>query len=153
MKLADIAESISIDPRKLTHYALDPDSPHGRHKAVLLERLLGFTKENHTVLLSQLESGAMQAEVTFHSEDRFGKRACFISQLTLFFVKVAGRHANTKKSVNYFLADMKDAGKRYTADIPVEGTESRHAVVRTGWIIPPGSREAHLATLYVRKKK
>ncbi|MCP4701577.1 MAG: hypothetical protein GY862_32670 [Gammaproteobacteria bacterium] len=35
--------------------------------------------------------------------------ACFISRLTLFLVKVAGRHANTKKSVNYFLADMKDA--------------------------------------------
>ncbi|MCP4134937.1 MAG: hypothetical protein GY754_28440 [bacterium] len=115
MKLADIAESISIDPRKLTHYALDPDSPHGRYKAVLFEKLLGFTKENHTVLLCQLESGAMQANATFHSEDRFGRR--------------------------------------YTADIPVEGTEGRHAVVRTGWIIPPGSREAHLATLYVRKKK
>ena len=115
LKLADIAESIRIDPRKLTHYALDPDSPHGRHKAVLFEKLLGFTKENHTVLLCQLRGGAMQSEVTFHSEDRFGRR--------------------------------------YTADIPVEGTKGRHAVVRTGWIIPPGSREAHLATLYVRKKK
>jgi filamentous hemagglutinin len=104
----------SIDPRKLTHYALDPDSPHGRHKAVLFEKLLGFTKENHTELLRQLEGGAMQSEVTFHSEDRFGKL--------------------------------------YTADIPVEGTENRRAVVRTGWIIPPGSRDAHLATLYVRKK-
>lgn len=40
----------------------------------------------------------------------------------------------------------------YTADIPVEGTEGRHAVVRTGWIIAPESREAHLVTLYVRKK-
>jgi|SaaInl8_200m_RNA_FD_contig_121_65860_length_1608_multi_3_in_0_out_0_3 hypothetical protein len=115
LKLADIAESISINPCKLTHYALDPDSPHGRHKALLFEKLLGFTKKNHTVLLCQLEGEALQAEITFHSEDRFGKR--------------------------------------YTADIPVEGTENRHAVVRTGWIIPPGSREAHLATLYVRKKK
>ena len=61
MKLADIAESISIDPCKLTHYALDPDSPHGRHKAVLFERLLGFTKDNYTVLLRQLEGGAIAA--------------------------------------------------------------------------------------------
>lgn len=74
LKLADIAESISIDPRKLTHYALDPDSPHGRHKAVLFEKLLGFTKDNHTVLLCQIESGAMRTEVAFHSEDRFGRR-------------------------------------------------------------------------------
>lgn len=42
-------------------------------------------------------------------------------------------------------------GIRYTADIPIQGTENRHAVIRTGWIIPPASREAHLATLYVRK--
>ena len=115
MKLSDIAESIAIDPRKLTHYALDPDSPHGRHKAVLFEESLGFTKENHSILICQLKAGAMEAEITFHSEDRFGRR--------------------------------------YTADIPVEGTEGRHAVVRTGWIMPPGSREAHLTTLYVRKKK
>ena len=115
LKLSDIAESIAIDPRKLTHYALDPDSPHGRHKAVLFEELLGFTKENHSILICQLKAGAMEAEITFHSEDSFGRR--------------------------------------YTADIPVEGTEGRHAVVRTGWIMPPGSREAHLTTLYVRKKK
>ena len=115
LKLADIAETVSIDPRKLTHYALDPDSPHGRHKAVLFEKLLGFTKENHTELLRQLEGEAMRTEVTFHSGDRFGKR--------------------------------------YTADIPVERTEDRHAVVRTGWIIASGRTEAHLATLYVRKKK
>jgi hypothetical protein len=56
----------------------------------------------------------MQAKVTFHSGDNFGKR--------------------------------------YTADIPIKGTADRNAVVRTGWIIPPGSREAHLVTLYVRKK-
>ena len=115
MKLADIVECISIAPRKLTHYALDPDSPHGRNKAVLFKKMLGFTKENHADLLCQLENKAMQAEIIFHSEDRFGKR--------------------------------------YTADILVEGTEGRHAVVRTGWIIPPGKSEAHLATLYVRKKK
>jgi filamentous hemagglutinin len=75
-------------------------------------RLLGFTKENHAALLGQLAEGAMQAEITLHSEDSFGAR--------------------------------------YTADIPVKGTQERHAVVRTGWIIPPGSREAHLVTLYVK---
>ncbi len=115
MQLIDVAENIHIDPRKLTHYVLDSSSPHGKHKAVLFEKLLGFTKENYTVLLFQLEGIAMQAEITFHSEDKFGKR--------------------------------------YTADILVEGTEGRNAVIRTGWIIAPGSREAHLVTLYVRKRK
>jgi hypothetical protein len=36
-----------------------------------------------------------------------------------------------------------------------DSPHGRHkaVLVRTGWIVPPGSREAHLATLYVRKKK
>ena len=114
MKLADIAESIRIDPRKLTHYVLDTDSPHGKHKAVLFDKLLGFTKENYTGLLYQLEGRAMHAEVTFYSEDNFEKR--------------------------------------YTADITVEGMEGQRAVVRTGWIVTPESMEAHLITLYVRKR-
>ncbi len=114
LKLADIAESIRIDPRKLVLYALNPDSPLGRHKAVHFEKVLGFKQDNHTELLRQLECGAMRAEVSFHSEDKFGKR--------------------------------------YTTDILVNGTEGRNAVVRTGWIIPPESAEAHLVTLYVRKK-
>lgn len=112
MKMADIAESVRIDPRKLTQYALDADSPIGKHKAVLFERLLGFTKENHAVLLCQLAERAMQTDVTLHSEDSFGAR--------------------------------------YTADIPVKGIDERRAVVRTGWIVPPGSKEAHLVTLYVK---
>ena len=44
-------------------------------------------------------------------------------------------------------------GVRYTADIPVQGTEGREAVVRTGWILPHRSREAHLTTLYVVRVK
>ena len=56
MKLADIAESIRIDPRKLTHYVLDTDSPHGKYKAVLFDKLLGFTKENHTGLIVSLKA-------------------------------------------------------------------------------------------------
>jgi filamentous hemagglutinin len=112
--LSDIADKIYIDPRKLTHYVLDPNSPHGKYKAVLFEKLLGFTKDNHTSLIFQIESTAMQAEIVFHSEDSFGKR--------------------------------------YTADIFIEGSKNRNAVVRTGWIIAPGSRVANLVTLYVKEK-
>ena len=113
MKMADIAETIRIDPRKLTHYALNPASPLGKHKAVLFERLLGFTRENYTLLLARLEEAAMLAEITPHEEDKYGAR--------------------------------------YAADIPVQGTEGQEAVVRTGWILPHGSREAHLTTLYVKR--
>lgn len=113
MKLTDIVGRIRIDPRKLTHYALETDSPHGKHKAVLFEKLLGITKENHTELIRQIEIGILQSEITFHSEDKFGRR--------------------------------------YTADITVEGTEGRRAVVRTGWLVSDEIKEAHLVTVYVRK--
>ncbi len=74
MKLKDIADCIRIDPRKLTHYALNTDSPHGKHKAVIFEKLLGITMENHTELIRQIEIGILKTEIIFHSEDKFGKR-------------------------------------------------------------------------------
>ena len=48
MKLADIVSRVGIDSRKLTEYALDPESPWGRHKAIVFEQVLGFTRENYT---------------------------------------------------------------------------------------------------------
>ena len=38
-----------------------------------------------------------------------------------------------------------------TYEDSVQGTEGQEAVVRTGWILPHGSREAHLTTLYVKR--
>ena len=46
MKLGDVVSRITIDPRKLTEYALNPDNPVGRHKAYVFERALGFTKSH-----------------------------------------------------------------------------------------------------------
>lgn len=43
-------------------------------------------------------------------------------------------------------------GKRYTVDIPVEGTEGQQATIRTGWLVPLESREAQLITLYVLRR-
>jgi len=93
---------------------LTPILRMGSIKLFFLISCSDLRKKNYTSLLRQLEGGAMHAEVTFHSEDKFGKR--------------------------------------YTADITVKGMEGRCAVVRTGWIVTSESREAHLATLYVRKK-
>jgi len=69
-----LQNDLSLPPRKLTHYAPDADSPHGRHKAVLFKEILGFTKENYEELIRQVEMKAPEAEAVFHSEDQFGKR-------------------------------------------------------------------------------
>jgi hypothetical protein len=114
LKLTDIANRVVIDPRKLTHYVLDPNSPRGKHKAVLFRKLLGFTKENYTDLVHQLETKSLQAEATLYSEDEFGKR--------------------------------------YTVDVLVEGMEGQQATIRAGWLVPAGTNEAHLVTLYVKKE-
>ena len=74
MKLADVASTIVIDERKLVDYALDPDSPYGRHKARVFERALGFTKANYAALLEQIRNLAPAAEATMKEEDEFGKR-------------------------------------------------------------------------------
>ena len=115
MKLSDIAKRFVIDPRKLTHYALDCDSPYGRHKAVLFEKVLGFTKDNYESLVRQVEMKAPDADAAFHSEDRFGKR--------------------------------------YAADIEVEGDSGQRAIVRTGWLAAYNRDEAHLVTIYVKERK
>jgi len=74
LKLADLVERLVIDPRKLTDYALNPNSPHGKHKAILFEKLLGFTQDNYAGLIHQLKERCLQAEAVFHSEDEFGRR-------------------------------------------------------------------------------
>lgn len=114
MILADIADRMVIDPRKFTHYALNPNSPSGQHKATVFESVLGFTLENYTQLMHQLEQNALHTEITRHSVDAFGTR--------------------------------------YTADIAVEGIHKQPATVRTGWLVPPDTRTAHLVTLYVLRR-
>jgi len=74
VKLSAIADSIAIDPRKLTLYALDPDSPYGKHKALVFERALGITLKNYNILVTQIETKIAKAELSFHSADEFGKR-------------------------------------------------------------------------------
>ncbi len=115
LKLADLVDNVIINPRKLTYYALNRDSPKGKHKAILFEKLLGFTKENYTHLLDQLEKKSLPAEITYHSEDQYGKR--------------------------------------YTAELLIEGIEAQQEMVKTGWLIPPDAKEAHLVTLYVIKTR
>ena len=74
MLLREIADSLAVDSRKLVDYALNPESPSGRHKAIVFARLLGFTRENYRDLLEQIEAQTLDGEAVFHSEDRFGPR-------------------------------------------------------------------------------
>ena len=72
-RLRDIVSRVIIDSRKLTHYALDPDNPLGRHKALVFARRLGFTRENYTSLLQQLETRALEAEAYLQHTDQHGR--------------------------------------------------------------------------------
>jgi hypothetical protein len=74
MKLGDVASRTIIDPRKLTEYALNLDNPKGADKAIMFERHLGFTKDNHQLLLQQIESKALDAEATLQTTDVHGQR-------------------------------------------------------------------------------
>jgi len=42
-----------------------------------------------------------------------------------------------------------EQGVLYQVDIVMEGKDNRQAVVRTGWIVKPGTRVARLTTVYV----
>jgi hypothetical protein len=74
MRMRELVTEIIIDPRKLTDYALDPESPRGKDKAMMFQRHLGYTKENHQVLLDQINSLILDAEAIPQSEDQFGTR-------------------------------------------------------------------------------
>ncbi|MCB0228349.1 MAG: hypothetical protein KDI07_22540 [Anaerolineae bacterium] len=74
MLLGELASHILIDPRKLTDYALAPEAPRGRHKALVFERVLGYTLDDWQHLLSQIEARAPAAEARPHNADRHGRR-------------------------------------------------------------------------------
>lgn len=114
VRLRDIVSRVVIDTRKLTHYALDPDNPIGRHKALVFERRLGFTRDNYALLLQQLETHVLEAEAHLQHTDQHG------------------RH--------------------YRVDLEVTGTAGQRGIVRTGWLVVPGSDEARLVTLYVQRR-
>lgn len=116
MKLRETVSQISVDPRKLTEYALDPTNlSGGADKAVLFQRCLGFTQKNYAPLLKQIESQALDAEA--------------------------------------ILGKMNQHEQRYQVDLVIIGSEGQQEIVRTGWIVAPGSDVAKLTTLYVLRRK
>jgi hypothetical protein len=74
MKLRELVNEVIIDPRKLTDYALDPDNPKGKDKAVMFQRHLGYTKDNYQLLLDRIHDRVLDAEAIPKNEDQFGTR-------------------------------------------------------------------------------
>ncbi|NJL47015.1 MAG: hypothetical protein HC929_05290 [Leptolyngbyaceae cyanobacterium SM2_5_2] len=74
MKFKDLVSRVFIDPRKLTTYALNPQSLRGRDKALMFQQCLGFTLDNHQLLLEQVQEKAMDAEAIPGTLDEHGQR-------------------------------------------------------------------------------
>jgi hypothetical protein len=73
MKLGEIVSRLVIDSRKFTEYALDPDNPLGRHKALVFEKRLGFSKSNAASLQQQIETLAPNNEAVLQRTDQYGR--------------------------------------------------------------------------------
>jgi hypothetical protein len=74
MKLGELVDEIVIDPRKLTDYALDLESPKGKDKALMFQRHLGYTKDNYRILIDRIVQQVLDAEAIPQNEDRYGTR-------------------------------------------------------------------------------
>lgn len=56
-------------------------------------------------------------------------------------------------STEAHLQRINQHGHHYRVDLEVVGTAGQREIVRTGWLVAPGSDEARLITLYVLRKR
>lgn len=94
MKLGEVASHISIDLRKLVAYALNPNAPRGRHKALVFEQVLGYNLNNWHELQAQIESLAPEADARPQGADAYGQR--YVADLRIR--GVTGREARAVAS-------------------------------------------------------
>jgi hypothetical protein len=73
MTLRDIVRQVVVDARNLIDYALDPENPIGRHKAMVFERCLGFTRDNYALLQQQVGFRALDADASLQCTDQHGR--------------------------------------------------------------------------------
>lgn len=98
MKLGDFASQLSIPEEKLIVYALNPDHPKGKHKAIIFESILGYNATNFETLVSQIMSFALESEAILKRTDRFGQHF----QVDLLIVGISGQKAAVR--TGWFLA-------------------------------------------------
>lgn len=73
MKLRDLADSVYVPRRKLTHYALDFTSIVGRHKAIVFRSALGYTLENYQLLEAEIYRVSLDANASVIKVDQRGQ--------------------------------------------------------------------------------
>ncbi len=74
MKLKDLVDEILIEPRKLTDYILCFTNPEGKHKALMFQQHLGYTRDNYQSLLDQIQAQALEAKAIPQQIDQYGQR-------------------------------------------------------------------------------
>ena len=67
-------ENATIDPRKLTEYALNPNHPVGSHKARVFNSVLGYNQSNAESLINQIYEKLPQCEAKIGVLDIYGQR-------------------------------------------------------------------------------
>lgn len=64
----------TIDPRKLTDYALNPNHPVGGNKAKVFESALGYNQSNASQLMKQIQKNLANTLATLGKADQYGQR-------------------------------------------------------------------------------
>ncbi|WP_458412186.1 RHS repeat domain-containing protein [Schinkia sp. CFF1] len=64
----------TIDPRKLTDYALNPNHPVGGNKAKVFESALGYNQSNAGKLMKQIQKNLANTPATLGKADQYGQR-------------------------------------------------------------------------------
>ena len=67
-------ESATINPRKLTEYALNPNHPVGGNKAKVFESALGYNQSNADDLIRQIYEKLPSSEAVVGKLDQYGQR-------------------------------------------------------------------------------
>jgi hypothetical protein len=74
MHLLSNYESAVIEAGKLVHYALNPNSERGQHKARVFQRVLGFNLSNWEQLKQAILEALPTHPATLTSETVFGRK-------------------------------------------------------------------------------
>ena len=67
-------EDATINPKKLTDYALNPEHPVGANKAKVFDSALGYNQSNADGLMNQIYEKLPQTESVLGKVDNYGQR-------------------------------------------------------------------------------
>lgn len=73
MKLKDVVSEIYIPIKKITGYALKLNHPSGGDKAYMFKRHLGYTQDNYSFLLTQIEEKALTENAIERPSNEHGR--------------------------------------------------------------------------------